>query len=67
MASDLAATKQHLWSEIERRRDELARLCADGLKLPAENPPRGTSPTTTRRSSDTRTCRWSDSSPATGA
>ena len=39
MASDLAAIKQHLWSEIERRRDELARLCADGLKLPAENPP----------------------------
>ena len=39
MASDPAAIKQHLWSEIERRRDELARLCADGLKLPAENPP----------------------------
>jgi len=39
MASDLAAVKQHLWSEIERRRDELAQLCADGLKLPAENPP----------------------------
>lgn len=31
--------KQRLWSEIERRRDELARLCADSLKVPAENPP----------------------------
>ena len=27
MASDLAAVKQHLWSEIDRRRDEVARLC----------------------------------------
>ena len=39
MASDLAAVKQHLWLEIDRRRDEVARLCADGLRLPAENPP----------------------------
>ena len=33
------ATKQRLWTEIDRRRDELARLCADGLRIPAENPP----------------------------
>jgi succinyl-diaminopimelate desuccinylase len=37
--ADLAAVKRELWSEIDRRRDELARLCADGLKVPAENPP----------------------------
>ena len=34
-----ATTKQRLWDEIDRRRDELARLCADCLKVPAENPP----------------------------
>ena len=37
--ADTAALKRELWSEIDRRRDELARLCADGLKVPAENPP----------------------------
>ena len=44
-----AALKRELWTEIDRRRDELARLCADGLRVPAENLP-GTpapSPTTT--------------------
>lgn len=35
----LAALKQRLWAEIDRRRDELARLCADSLAVPAENPP----------------------------
>lgn len=34
-----AAVKRELWTEIDRRRDELARLCADGLRVPAENPP----------------------------
>jgi succinyl-diaminopimelate desuccinylase len=33
------AAKHRMWEEIDRRRDELARLCADGLKIPAENPP----------------------------
>jgi len=37
--ADPAAVKRELWSEIDRRRDELARLCADGLRVPAENPP----------------------------
>jgi succinyl-diaminopimelate desuccinylase len=37
--TDPAAVKQELWAEIDRRRDELARLCAEGLKVPAENPP----------------------------
>ena len=32
-------TKRRLWAEIDRRRDELAQLCADCLKVPAENPP----------------------------
>jgi len=35
----LAALKQRLWADIDRRRDELARLCADSLAVPAENPP----------------------------
>src|SRR5262249_46488956 len=34
-----AALKRELWIEIDRRRDELARLCADGLRVPAENLP----------------------------
>src|SRR5262249_60028307 len=34
-----AGLKQELWAEIDRRRDQLARLCADGLRVPAENPP----------------------------
>lgn len=34
-----ATIKHRLWDEIDRRRDELAQLCADGLKVPAENPP----------------------------
>jgi succinyl-diaminopimelate desuccinylase len=34
-----AAVKRELWAEIDRRRDELARLCADSLRVPAENPP----------------------------
>jgi len=34
-----ATLKRELWAEIDRRRDELARLCADGLRVPAENPP----------------------------
>ena len=34
--------KRRLWTEIDRRRDELARLCADGLRVPAENPPGNT-------------------------
>jgi len=33
-----AALKRELWTEIDRRRDELTRLCADGLRVPAENP-----------------------------
>jgi succinyl-diaminopimelate desuccinylase len=35
----VAVLKRALWAEIDRRRDELARLCADGLRVPAENPP----------------------------
>lgn len=35
----VSQVKQQLWAEIDRRRDELARLCADCLKVPAENPP----------------------------
>jgi succinyl-diaminopimelate desuccinylase len=35
----LAALKQRLCAEIDRRRDELAQLCADSLAVPAENPP----------------------------
>jgi succinyl-diaminopimelate desuccinylase len=35
----LDAVKQRLWADIDRRRDELARLCADSLAVPAENPP----------------------------
>ena len=34
-----ADTKHRLCAEIDRRRDELAQLCADSLKVPAENPP----------------------------
>jgi succinyl-diaminopimelate desuccinylase len=34
----IAETKQRLWTEIDRRRDELARLCAECLRVPAENP-----------------------------
>ena len=34
-----SAIKHRMWEEIDRRRDELARLCADGLRVPAENPP----------------------------
>jgi succinyl-diaminopimelate desuccinylase len=33
-----AGLKRELWAEIDRRRDDLARLCADGLRVPAENP-----------------------------
>ena len=33
------AVKRALWDDIDRRRGELARLCADGLMIPAENPP----------------------------
>jgi len=32
-------TKHRLCAEIDRRRDELAQLCADSLRVPAENPP----------------------------
>jgi len=39
MTTDLSALKQRLWADIDRRRDELARLCADSLAVPAENPP----------------------------
>lgn len=39
MTEPTAAFKERLWAEIDRRRDELARLCAEGLKVPAENPP----------------------------
>jgi succinyl-diaminopimelate desuccinylase len=39
IVNTVAETKRRLWAEIDRRRDELARLCADGLKVPAENPP----------------------------
>ena len=35
----LTTVKQRLWAEIDRRRDELAQLCADSLAVPAENPP----------------------------
>lgn len=35
----LADVKQRLWKEIDGRRDALARLCADSLRVPAENPP----------------------------
>ncbi len=38
-ADRVTQLKRELWSEIERRRDELAQFCADGLKVPAENPP----------------------------
>jgi succinyl-diaminopimelate desuccinylase len=34
-----AALKRELWAEIDRRRDDLARLCAEALRVPAENPP----------------------------
>nr|MBA2447649.1 M20/M25/M40 family metallo-hydrolase [Chloroflexota bacterium] len=34
-----AELREHLWAEIEGRRDELARLCAECLKVPAETPP----------------------------
>jgi succinyl-diaminopimelate desuccinylase len=37
--SPLAEVKQRLWAEVDRRREELAQLCADSLKIPAENPP----------------------------
>ncbi len=39
MSESVAGLKQRLWQEIDRRRDELARLCAEGLRIPAENPP----------------------------
>jgi succinyl-diaminopimelate desuccinylase len=35
----VAPLERELWAEIDRRRDELARLCAEGLEVPAENPP----------------------------
>jgi succinyl-diaminopimelate desuccinylase len=35
----IAEIKQQLWAEIDRRRHELAQLCADCLRVPAENPP----------------------------
>jgi succinyl-diaminopimelate desuccinylase len=35
----LADVKQRMFKEIDSRRDELARLCADSLRVPAENPP----------------------------
>lgn len=38
-SSKVAELKRRLWAEIDRRRDELARLCADSLRVPAENPP----------------------------
>jgi succinyl-diaminopimelate desuccinylase len=34
----IADIKQRLWADIDKRRDELARLCADCLRIPAENP-----------------------------
>lgn len=34
----IAEIKQRLWADIDKRRDELARLCADCLRIPAENP-----------------------------
>jgi succinyl-diaminopimelate desuccinylase len=37
-----AEWKARLFQVIDRRRDELARLCADGLRIPAENPPGNT-------------------------
>jgi len=37
-----AEWKARLFAEIDRRREELARLCADGLRVPAENPPGNT-------------------------
>ena len=39
MADRLSGLKQELWAEIDRGQDELARMCADGLRVPAENPP----------------------------
>lgn len=39
MTTSVEDLKRRLWAEIDRRHDELARLCADGLRLPAENPP----------------------------
>ena len=39
IVNTIAEIKQRLWAEIDRRRDELARLCADSLRVPAENPP----------------------------
>jgi succinyl-diaminopimelate desuccinylase len=39
VADGVALLKRELWAEVDHRRDELARLCADGLKVPAENPP----------------------------
>ncbi|MGH7319707.1 MAG: hypothetical protein ACRELA_08795 [Candidatus Rokuibacteriota bacterium] len=38
MADPVAPLKRTLWAEIDHRRDELARLCADSLRVPAENP-----------------------------
>jgi succinyl-diaminopimelate desuccinylase len=44
VADRVALLKRELWAEIDRRQDELARLCADGLRVPAENPPGDTRP-----------------------
>ncbi len=35
MSERVEAVKRRLWDEIDRRRDELARLCAEGLTVPA--------------------------------
>src|SRR5205085_886947 len=42
IVNSIEDTKRRLWAEIDRRRDELTRLCADCLKVPAENPPGNT-------------------------
>jgi succinyl-diaminopimelate desuccinylase len=39
VADRVALLKRELWAEIDRRRDELVRLCADSLTVPSENPP----------------------------
>jgi succinyl-diaminopimelate desuccinylase len=39
MSERVEAVKRRLWDEIDGRPDELARLCAEGLTVPAENPP----------------------------
>jgi succinyl-diaminopimelate desuccinylase len=37
--ANLSKLKQRLWDEIDHRRDRLAQMCAESLKVPAENPP----------------------------